>query len=489
MIIDDIIGFFSPTAKFKRLRARMASDIISKRMYDGASRAKRTKNWRTPSSSANAEIRGQLRILRDRSRDLVRNDPYAARGVSIISANTIGKGIIPHIKNQDKSSQDQISAFWREWADKNNCDFDGTKTYSSIQMASVRSMVESGEVLIRRRFVKPESATDIPLKLQILESDFIDSSMNRSLENGNTVIQGIEFDENGKRVAYYLYEDHPGNSGMVAPFKAKRFNSNRVPAEEIAHIYREDRPNQIRGVPWLAPVMLRLKDFADFEDAQLMRQKIASCFSVFVIDTEFDGEMTEQEQDELSKVEPGIIEYLAPGKDVRFANPPGVENYKEYSSTQLHAIAAGLGISYEALTGDLSEVNFSSARMGWLEFQRNIDVWRSQIINPQLNQKVFDWFLQAVSLLGINAENTFANWTSPRREMIDPTKEIPAKIKAIRSGIQPLSEVVRESGSHIDDVLQEIYETNILIDKYNLVLDSDPRKVDHAGDIHIEEPQ
>lgn len=238
----------------------------------------------------------------------------------------------------------------------------------------------------------------------------------------------------------------------------------------------------MRGIPWTASAMLRLRDFDDFEDAQLLRQKIAASWAVFITDVQGSDDLSDDEAIELGeKVEPGIIELLPPGRDVKFATPPGVENYKEYTTTVLKAIAAGIGISYEALTGDYSEVNYSSARMGWLEFSRNIDSWRSHMLNPMLNDKVFGWFLEASVLTGMQPDGVKATWTAPRREMIDPTKEVPAKIKAIRAGIETLSDVVRQNGGNLDDQLQEAARVNETVDALGLVLDSDPRKVWQSG--------
>jgi len=465
MLSDDLIGFFSPLAKLRRIQARKAINILSERKYEGASKGRRTQNWRTRSSSANAEIRGQLPLLRDRSRDLVRNDAYAARAISLVATNTIGKDIIPNIQHTNETTQLNYQALWKRWAGRVSCDFDGKKTYSSIQNLCMRSVPESGEVLIRRRRTELEGDDVLPLKLQVLESDFIASTLDQTTPEGNVIIQGIEFDKSGKRVAYHLYEDHPGNSGMQSFLAKNRFNIVRVPAEDIAHVYREDRPGQIRGVPWLSAIMIRLRDFSDFEDAQLMRQKIAACFSIFIVDADQSGELSDEEREELESVEPGSIEYLGSGKDVRFANPPGVENYKEYTSTQLHALAVGMGLSYESLAGDLSEVNFSSARMGWLEMQRNIDSWRGHIVNPLMNEKVFGWFLEASILIGLNPEGVAVEWTAPR----------------LRAGIQTLSEVIRESGGHIEETLTEIERTNKMLDEKKIILDTDPRQITNDG--------
>lgn len=446
-----------------------------KRKYDGATKGRRGAGWFANSTSANSEVRNSLPILRDRSRDLVRNNPYANHAITLVASNTVGRGIMPSITHENEKIEKAYQATWKNFV--KNCDFDGMQTFYGLQNLAMKSTAESGEILIRRRI----STEGFPLKLQILESDFIATNKFETASNGNKILQGIEFDENGQRVAYHLYSDHPGNGDSFVGY-SNQFTTVRVPAEDIAHIYRIDRPGQIRGIPWLSSAMLRLRDFDDFEDAQLVRQKIAAAWSVFITDVQGSDDLSEEEEIELGeKVEPGMIELLPPGRDVKFASPPGVENYKEYTTTVLKAIAAGIGISYEALTGDYSDVNYSSARMGWLEFSRNIDSWRSHMLNPMFNDKIFGWFLDASVLTGMDKDGVNATWTAPRREMLDPTKEVPAKIKAIRAGIETLSDVVRQNGGNLDDQLTETARINESLDAQGIVLDSDARTVWQSG--------
>lgn len=476
MWFDSVIGFFSPKAEYKRRAYRKANNIV-KRKFEGASKSERLGGWKTAGLSVNSENSAAIAILRNRSRDLVRNNPYASRGISVIQHNTVGKGIIPQIENN------RLEEAWEDWAGTTACDFDGRLTFYDMQSLAMRSIAESGEVVIRKRMVEDPNS-DIPFKLQLLEGDFISNSQDqfKRTEGKNRIFQGVEIDANGKKVAYHLYENHPGATGVESSFKSSALHKTiRVPVADIMHGYRDDRPGQLRGVPWLAPLLIRLKDLDDYEDAQLMRQKIAACFSVFVRDAiDVDTDLSEQEKIELgSKVEPGLIEYLPPGKDISLANPPTVENYGEYMSVNLHSIAAGLNITYESLTGDLSQVNFSSTRMGWLEMYRHIDAWRMLILNNKINKPALDIFYQGAILSGLMRESEKpkrTRWTAPRREMIDPTKEVPATAEAIRNGIKTWSEVVREQGRYPAEVAEEIASDYSLLDSKGIILDSDPRK-------------
>lgn len=495
---DRLIGFFSPHNLLKRKRARIYNDFLS-RKYEGADAGRRTKGWSTNNQSANAEIAAALPRLRDRSRDLVRNNPYAARGIQVIANNVVGKGIKTQIKvDNDPAINEQekrLNNIWRTWAQTTACDFEGINTYPGLQRLVMRAVVESGEVLIRRRRIRRKIVMGIdgqpvelpPIQLQVLESDFL-STFHRSglLKNGNQIIQGIEIDPKGKKVAYHLFITHPGSSDLVF---SSRFRTVRVPANEILHIYRMDRPGQLRGVPWISPSMLRIRDFDIYEDAQLKRQQCAAMFTAFIHDLEGIDEIEEKkEQVALAeKMEPGLIEILPPGKDITLSNPPGADNYKEYTTVVLRSIASGLGITYESMVGDYSEVNFSSGRMGWIEMHRNIESWGSNIMIAQMLRPGFQWFVKGLELIGENIQNARGVYTPPRREMIDPVKETQALKMAVRSGFKTQSGVIRELGEDPDTHFNEIEQDNKTLDQKEIILDTDPRKVDNSGKVIGEE--
>lgn len=441
------------------------------RKYDGAAKTKRTSGWRTGSGDAASQIARALPTLRDRSRDLRRNNPYAHRGIELVTNNVVGKGIKTRISGPNS---DFLQEQWDLWTSENLIDYDGNLNLSGIQRLAMDSTVESGEVLIRKRFVDGE----FPIQYQVLESDFLSTSkLVGKTGNKNVIIQGVEFDDNGKKVGYHLYKTHPGS--IVTTVTS--LNTSQIPTNELLHIFRIERPGQVRGVPWLAPVMIKLKDLDDFEDAQLMRQKIASLFTAFIQDINADVEC-EDNSDFGESMEPGIIEELPPGKTVTFADPPSVDNYKEFTSAVLHAIAAGLGVSYEALTGDLSEINFSSARMGWNEMDRNIQSWRENIIIHQFINHVVDDFKTMMALKGITVSDLVKfTHIAPKRQMIDPTKEVPATIKAIRAGLTTLSDEIAAMGSDPNAVLAKWKEDQDKTDGMDLKLNYNPKYTSDNG--------
>lgn len=453
------MGFFSRFIKPKQ------------RKYEAAAKTKRTSGWYARGGDANQNIKGDLKTLRQRSRDLRRNNPLAKRAIEVTTNGIVGIGIQTRFTGQSK---EDLQKLWKEWAESTRCDYEGRHNLAGIQRIIMDAVQESGEVLIRRRFINDKQ---FPIQYQILESDFLDTTMidGRST-NGNLVIQGIEFDDNGKRVGYHLYDIHPGSS--IASLKTK---SEFIPAEDILHIFRQERPGQVRGVPWSSANMMRLKDLDDMQDAQLMRQKIASLFTAFVQDISADVECDDT-SDFGENMEPGIIEELPPGKTVTFASPPSVENYKEFVSVEQHSLAAGYGLSYEALTGDLSEVNFSSARMGWLEMQRNFETWRSMLMVMQFLKPAVNDFKKMLDITGQQySDDTGANHIPPRREMIDPTKEVPATISKIRAGLSTLSHEIAATGEDPEQVINEWAEDQQKTDEKGLKFDSNPKYTTKNG--------
>jgi lambda family phage portal protein len=212
--------------------------------------------------------------------------------------------------------------------------------------------------------------------------------------------KGIEYDAFGKPVAYYLFEQHPGSAMSKL---GERYKTIRVPAEDIIHAYDVLRPGQTDGVPWGHPVLMRLRDYEDYEDAQLLRQKIAACFTGFIYDTEAPiNETTTSSADSKpmsEKFEPGAWEVLPPGKDIKFTVPPGVgADFEPYTTRVLQGIAAGIGCTYEQLTQDYSRVNFSSARMSFQQFFADVDDWRWNMFIPMVNGRVWEWWLEGYDL-------------------------------------------------------------------------------------------
>ena len=478
--IDRALGFVSPESALRRARARAALDAVLR--YEGASHSRRAAGWRTASgASANSEARPAMSVLRDRSRDLARNDDYGSRAIVLVKNNLTGAGVIPVFKSQSKAKARKLKELWTEWAEDDVLgDFDENGNIYALQGLIARTMAESGECLALRHFVK-DSRKRVPLEVQVLEPDHIDGSKDsgRRMRGEAFNCLGISFDGRGKRRGYWLYENHPGDG-------VGTLSSREYAAADVIHAFRRDRPEQIRGIPWLAPCLLRLRDLDDYEDAQLLRQKIAACFSVFVTDP--DGTDSSKESEELERIEPGRVEYLPPGRSIEFSSPPtpGVENYDSYTRQVLRGIAVGTGLTYEMLSGDYGQVNFTSGRMGKSDFWAELDVWQWQVFHPKVLVPLGRWFLEACDLAGFDIRGVRVEWVFPKRQLVDPTREIPAITKSIRSGFTSRQQQIRELGYDPEEVEREIAEDNANADEKGLIFDSDPRRVSNGGQVQAE---
>src|SRR6187549_344292 len=288
--LDRFAMAVAPSWALNRLRSRAAALALA-RNYEAASGGRRTVGWTRSGADANATNAPALHILRAHARDLVRNNGWAKRGVSVIGNNAVGWGIVPKAKGADgwkSAAAGDLGRRWEEWADSTQCDADGRTTFYGLQRLAMRTIATAGEVLIRRRRRRAEDGLALPLQIQILEPDFLDTAKDGLSESGGQIIQGVEFDRLGRRVAYWLFDQHPG-SGRLAP-RGASFTSRRIPATEVLHVFRVDRPGQVRGISWFAPIIIKLKDFDDYDDATLMRAKIAACFSAFVKDVTGEGQ-------------------------------------------------------------------------------------------------------------------------------------------------------------------------------------------------------
>lgn len=447
--------------------------------FDAATRGRRSQGWRIVSTDSNAENLPALSRLRDVVRDMVRNNPHATRGRKVLTDNIVGAGIIPSAGSRRKTRRKALEDLLKAHFDTTACDARGQTNLYGLQAQVMNSISEAGEALVRWRPRRLSDGLPLPFQLEALEPDHLDTSKDGKLPNGNLAIQGVEFDGIGRRVAYWLFPQHPGSYSNIGLAQSKR-----IPADQVAHVYRIDRPGQVRGVTWFAPVVLKMRDLADYADAQLLRQKIAACFAAFIQsddDVAIAADGTTPREDTggtypVESLEPGMVQRLKQGESVTFGTPPSVGDYEAYKRAELRDIAVGLGISYEALTGDLTGVNFSSGRMGWLEFQRTITASQNFMLLPMLCEPLGRWFLDAAAQILGPDDRDSVDWTPPRRDMINPKEEIAASRDAIRAGLSSRSLEQRKLGLDPDDLDQENAADQARADKLGLVFDSDPRQ-------------
>ena len=462
-LIDRFISYVDPLSGVKRAQARIALDAV--RAYDAAKLGRQTKGWHTTGGSANAEIAPSLARVRNRARDISRNNEFGKNAIRALVTNTVGDGITAKAPDQE---------IWNDWCEY--CDFDGQLDFNGLVELTSRHRYADGEGLIRLHTLAPEKEARIPLRMQVLEPDHLDASKTGMLQNGNFAIAGVEFNSLGQRAAYWLYPVHPGE---VASFRTKSMESKRIPASEVVHYYRKERASQVRGISELAVSIMRMRDLADYEQAELVRKKIEACFVAFV-STDNDsqrmgasaGQSASGQQQE--KIAPGMIKYLSNADSVDFGNPSQSGGYGEYTRTQLHAIAAGIGVMYSQMTGDLSNFNYSSYRAGLVEFRQMIKAEQWLALVPMVLRPI-GWKFQAAAR-NVGAQRQAIKrmvWTMPKLPWVDPLKDVMAAKEAHRGAIKSISETIREGGDDPEAVFAEMAAERALLKKHGILTDSD----------------
>ncbi|WP_019578283.1 phage portal protein [Curvibacter lanceolatus] len=442
-LLDRLIGAFNPQAGLRRHQARE----LLQRAYEGASTR---DGWRPRRAGASADTdhRADAATLRVRARSLVKNTPYVARGLGSMVANVIGTGINPRSLGKDAK---RITALWQEWSKV--ADADGVRNLGGLQAAAYRAMEQDGEVLVRLRARRPSDGLPVPLQLQLLEIDWLDSSKVGS-HGANTIINGIEYDPLGKRVAYWLFDQHPGE--VLGP-RLARTSSSPVPAERIIHLFNPERPGQGRGFTRLAPVISRVRDLQLYEDAEAQRKNLESRLSVIASgDVNSMGPLGPEDQrtpdqrsesGDLGTLSSGSIIQVPSGLNITTVQPNAVPGYVDYVKLQLHLIAAGMGITYEMLTGDVREVNFSSARVAILEYRRNAEQLQWLTLIPGLCEPIWRAFIDAAVLANILKHPDYScDWATPKWDYVNPVQDVAAELDAIAGGLCTISESLRRRG-------------------------------------------
>jgi lambda family phage portal protein len=454
--LDRLIGYLSPEAGMRRARARFGMERL--RSYDGAKVGRRTGGWITGGASANAEISSSLEKLRQRSRDLLRNNPWAVKAINSRVSNIVGTGIITKLLVDGETSDAEQAVFDR-WV--TYCDADGQHDYYGLQALVARTVEESGECLVRYRWRRPEDGLEVPLQLQVMEPDHLDTLKTEALDSGGQIVNGVEFNAIGQRVAYWLFPTHPGELAMLG----RSFVSKRVPADEVLHIYEKTRPGQVRGVPRLTPTLMTFRDLDDYEEAELLRKGIEACFAVFVSGSEsgvpsLGPEAAGKGGSRIEEIGAGMIHYTQPGESVSFAQPSNATGHNEFIRGYHHKLAAGANVTCEQLTGDLSRVNYSSIRAGLLEFRRSVEQYQWLTFIPQLCNPVVAAFSRAARLSGAikTRKPITGQYTPPRWEWVDPVKDLTGELMEVAAGFKSWQEAVRRRGTDPKNNIKQIQE-------------------------------
>ncbi|MEL7090250.1 MAG: phage portal protein [Pseudomonadota bacterium] len=476
-----------PGVALNRARARAKLEAIEQARklmrYDAATTGRRGASWHADRTNADSAAGfGRRARMAFVSRDLVRNVPLAARARDVIASNVVGDGIVPKLVTDNAALRNAALAVIEAHLDTVAIDAAGRNNLYGLQRMVMAALVTDGECLVLRHQRSLADGLAIPLQLEVLEADFLDDTRDGVLPDGGWVADGIQYARNGTRVGYWLHSEHPGALSGYSAFTASASTFWR--AEDVCHVYRADRPGQQRGVSWMAPVALAIADLMDYRDAQIMKQRIAACFAAFVEHTG-DVEQAKKDLGLDSGIQPGAVQFLPDNTQIKFSTPPQSAEFETFIRATQREIAAGLGVTYEALTGDLSGVNFSSARMGRMEMDRNIAGWQWTLMIPQVLQPLDLWVRQAwVQALPGRVAAIMASrfdWVPPHRIIVDPAREIPALRDAVRAGFATRQGVQRQFGVDPERILQEQIDDRKAAEKAGLVFDTDPSQVSATG--------
>ena len=294
-----------------------------RRGYTGAMVSRLTSDWMSTQASADAEIRGNLRRLRDRSREMVRNNPYARQAKRTTQINVIGTGIklqsqVLQLRGsrRDNRINNEIEQKWSYWTRPNHCDCSGRYSFHDFEWLASGAMCESGEALFRI-IRRPFGDSKVPLALQMLESDLLDESYQGDTRaTGNEWRNGVEVDQWGRPVRYAILTRHPGDTFFQGN-PARDRKHVLLPADDVIHLFMPERPGQNRGVPWFHSVMADAHQLQGYEEAAVIRARAGASIMGFITNNEGEliGDDVENNQ-RISEFEPGTFKYLSPGESV-----------------------------------------------------------------------------------------------------------------------------------------------------------------------------
>lgn len=423
------------------------SEPAQARRFDGAAGGRRGGGMGT-FGRINPETSASGPALRSRASYLAVNNPWIANAVGNLAGALVGPGIQPSSKHPEAQTRKALNRYFADWCSR--ADAEGRTDFSGLQVAIADSMVKAGEALA----LISETA-DGP-RLRILPPELMDESKSVELSDGRAIFSGVELDATGRRAAYWIIPERPGKVWQTyAP-------SVRIEANSVLHVFKPLAPGQLRGVSWLAPVILPASDFDKLCDALLKGAQVAAMHAGFITDLNGTGEPYEGETPSL---EPGALIRLPNGTDIKFNSPAQSQQVAEFLKLNLRQLAAGLGLPDHMLSGDLTGANYSSLRAGLLPFRQRIEQVQYTVLVPQFLAPVW----RAVILHGIlsgdlNATDFEANpesylqaeWLPPKPLQVDPLKDVTATKAELDAGLTSRRKAVAERGWNLDDLDAEI---------------------------------
>jgi lambda family phage portal protein len=455
---------------FNRKQQRAVTSRMKQRSYAGAAFGRLVNDWVTSTTSMDAELRSSLVKLRDRARQLGRDNDYMRSFLREVQNNVIGQGISFQAQVRQERGQrlnekinDEIEAKWCKWTRKENCHVAGTLNFQEIERLIIRNVAESGEVIVRKVFQK-FGKSRIPLALEVIEPDLLDENMNGVSSEGNEIRMGVEVDQWQRPVAYHFRSAHPGDLNAHS-IESRVGRHKRVPAGEIMHLFISERGLQSRGAPWIASAIMRLRHMQGYEEAEVIHARSSAAIMGFIQTPE--GEPSADGVVEGEKVydfEPGVFKHLAPGETVEIpqVQRPGGQ-FDPFMERMLRGTCAGIGASYEAVSKDYSKSNYSSSRLSLLTDRDQWKVLQRWMID-NFHQPVLEAWLDMAVLSGeLNLKGYEINpdpyqsvkWMPRGWNYVDPQKEVEAFKEGVRSGFMTQADVVSQGGGDLEELMTQ----------------------------------
>lgn len=390
----------------------------------------------------NSEVAAGHALVGSRAAYQAVNNPYIANGVANIVTAIVGTGPRLNVRGMDRESARQLHREFDRFCE--TADHGERTDFAGTLAQLVRDMVVHGEGLAVLH--------DTPdgLRIQVIPPVHLDMAKTVILGNGGHVVNGVEFDASGLRVAYWIFPERPHS------VFSDHSPAVRVDAANVLHVFHPIAPGQVRGLSWLAAAILTANEFDQYRDALLIAAKMGAMIAGFITDasdTGGDGQALAE-----PVWEPGAITRLPLGTDVKFSAPEQLKDAPALMRMNLQAMAAALGVPEFLLSGDLSGANYSSLRAGLIPFRARIEQVQYTTLVPQVLRPVWRRFLALEVMAGrIEAPiDTAADWIMPRPQQVDPAKDLAATEKALELGLTSRTQAIAEMGWNADDIDEEI---------------------------------
>ena len=471
--VSGAIALVSPR-KAARFRSERA---MYKRLYTAGQLTGANKRWFPLMRTADQDIRQAQRVMSARARDIAQNSPYISGAIERIGNNTVRQGIRPQFRlrkasgEMDTRKNRQIEDIFDRWA--RYCDVTGHDSYWQLQKLVLRHMWYDGHIFVHRVFDRSVPPGIPPLRLEVLECDYLNWAITGIQPNGNLAREGIEFDKAGRPVAYHVFKQHPGDLIFVERFG----ESVRIPASDMIHVYDRRRASQTRGISWLAASIMEAYDLDEYKSYERIGAKLAAAFGIFIKSTYPDiasglGVPAGDASDSASipdYIEPGRIQTLPPGTDISIAshNRPGTQ-YEPYVRDTLRSLSVGAGMSYEAFSNDYTSASYSSSRAAALE-ERLTYSGQQFFLNEKFNNHIVRWFMDALYISGLGPAmpgysqdparyHESVWWQNPGWTWVDPLKDGRAVELKVGLGITTRREAAAQEGEDWDEVIDGLIE-------------------------------